>query len=239
MKCRRAQQLLFDFIDGIGDEPLRAELDRHLGECPACEKFAAEMTRSLSVLRRAPRETLDENFNWRVRLAIHRERNAIRSGAASAGSWARAWNVRYAVGVGVAFGVVLAAGVGLERSGLRPLPSASLRATASSPAEREAVLPPQVAQPSAPSHQRSLSSVSPLVNPEGTLVSEGTQRQSDAGAAAPGAIDDPRHSEAIIDSLMELQLTPLAPAERALFLQRQIHRLQSRLQSQQASPVEP
>ncbi|MDH4037986.1 MAG: anti-sigma factor [Candidatus Krumholzibacteria bacterium] len=235
MKCRRAQHLLFDFIDGMSNESLRAELDRHLGECPACEQFAAEMTRSLSMLRRAPRETLDENFNWRVRLAIHRERNAMRSAAASTGAWARAWNVRYAVGAGVAFAVVLVAGAVLQPGVQVPRSPVSI----SSPAPRQADRSLATANRT-PGQTRSFSGPGPMFNTEsGTLVSQGAPHGLIDPAARQGAIDDPARSEAMIDSLVERQLMPLAPEERALYIQRQIHRLQSRLQSQQAAPVQP
>jgi hypothetical protein len=237
MKCRRAQHLLFDFIDGMSNETLRAELDRHLGECPACEQFAAEMTRSLSLLRRAPRETLDENFNWRVRLAIHRERSAVRSAAASTSAWARAWNVRYAAGAGIAFAVVLVAGVVLQRGA----PTVNTPLNVSQPVVREGTADRSVATANPPATQsRYFSGPGPMFNTEGTLVSEGSARPSLLGDASPlGAIDDPSRSEAVIDSLVEQQLIPLEPEQRAIYIQRQIHRLQSRLQSQQAAPVQP
>ncbi|HEU4366075.1 MAG TPA: zf-HC2 domain-containing protein [Candidatus Krumholzibacteria bacterium] len=238
MKCSRAQHLLFDFIDGLSNESLRVELDRHLGECPACEKFAAEMTKSLSLLHRAPLATLDENFNWKVRLAMHRERNAMRSGAATAGAWARAWNVRYAAGAGIAFALVLVAGAGLQRS-LR-LDSAPL--TASTPVLQQQSAPARhdVATTERPATTGRSSTLPPILSTGGTLVSDGSQRGSLVGdGARPGAIDDPARSEALIDSLVERQLIPLAPEERERYIQRHIHRLQSRLQSQQAAPARP
>jgi hypothetical protein len=235
MNCRRAQHLLFDFIDGMSNETLRAELDRHLGECPACETFAAEMTRSLALLRRAPVATLDENFNWKVRLAIHRERNALRSGSTSAGTWARAWNMRYATGAGIAFALVLLAGVALERNGTIMFQPA----TSSSPAPRPNSEQTTVANRSIPTARPIATLPSPTGNSLGTLVSEGSPNLFNSGAAPLGAIDDPARSEALIDSLVEQQLIPLAPEERALYIQRQIHRLQSRLQSQQALPARP
>jgi anti-sigma factor RsiW len=237
MNCRRAQHLLFDFIDGLGNETLRAELDRHLGECPACEKFAAEMTKSLSLIRRVPLATLDENFNWRVRLAIHRERNSIRSGTAAAGSWARAWNVRYAVGAGIAFALVLVAGVGLQRNGVFGPGTATMTESAPplSPTVRDVAANDRPAAP-----PRSVPLPNPGLTSGGTLVANGTARSGliEYGASV-GAIDDPARSEALIDSLVEQQLVPLAPEERERYIQRQIHRLQSRLQSQQAVPARP
>ena len=119
MNCRRARHLLFDFFDGASNEALRAEVDRHLGECEECDHFASEMTRSLALLRRVPMEPLDENFNWKVRLAIHREKNVALERAATANAWVRTWNLRYAVSGGLAiylFGVIGMQGVALIQS---------------------------------------------------------------------------------------------------------------------------
>jgi anti-sigma factor RsiW len=126
MNCRRARNLLFDFFDGLSNESLRAEVERHLGECADCERFASEMTRSLALLKHTPVEPLDETFNWKVKLAIHRERNAALSRARSAGTWVRMWNVRYAVSGGLAFGAVLIAGALVLRDGGMPSPARTL-----------------------------------------------------------------------------------------------------------------
>ncbi len=239
MNCRRAQHLLFDFIDGLGNDTLRVELDRHLAGCPRCEQFAAEMSRSLSLLRRVPQETLDENFNWRVRLAIHREKNAMRGRAAESGAWARAWNMRYAAAAGVAFAVVLVAGVTLQRNGAITFP---MDGGKGSPAMTQQDLPAREMAKSQRTAARTPvpfpSVASPLLSTE-TLVSGGAHHPGLSDGATPlGAIDDPLRSEAIIDSLVEQQLIPLAPAERAMYIRRHIERLQSRLQSQPAEPVE-
>jgi anti-sigma factor RsiW len=108
MNCRRARKLIYEFIDGFADERVRVELDRHLGECSECERLANQLTRSMELIRRAPVETLDENFNWKVRLAIHRERNAIRDALASQGTLFRSWNIRYAASAAAGFVVAVA-----------------------------------------------------------------------------------------------------------------------------------
>jgi len=227
MNCRRARHLLFDFVDGMSNESLRAELDRHLGECAECERFAAEMTRALALVRRAPVEALDENFNWKVRLAIHRERNALRSRSASAGAWARAWNMRYALSMGLAFGAVLVVGaVALQRAGDDPLTTAARapRTTTASPADaaRRTLVP--------------TSRPGPWNRSSGQLVSLG--ESSVAGAERPqGAIDEAQ-SAARIDSLIADDLTRMSPQDRALYIQRWINRLQFHLESQQQSPAQ-
>ena len=225
MNCRRARHLLFDFVDGMSNESLRAELDRHISACEECETFAAEMARGLALLRRAPVEPLDENFNWKVRLAIHRERNAVRSRSASAGAWARAWNMRYALSTGLAFGVVLIAGaVVLERSG-EPAPvSTAVRDTPAGDTRAEAPVRTLVPRPSG----------TPWRSSNGRLVSTGTV-ESESVSTAPGAIDQSR-AEAQIDSLIAQDLMRMTPAERSRYIVRRIDRLQSHLQSQQNAP---
>ncbi len=37
MRCRQAEKLIFDYIDGVISESDRLGLERHLGECRTCE----------------------------------------------------------------------------------------------------------------------------------------------------------------------------------------------------------
>lgn len=110
MKCRRAKALIFDFIDGILSDSDRGLLEQHLGQCPSCEETAAELKKSLDLLHRAPEMKLDENFNWKVRLAIQKERDALTRQASSSGVWLRAWNARFVATAVAACAVVVVAG---------------------------------------------------------------------------------------------------------------------------------
>jgi hypothetical protein len=231
MKCRRARHLLFEFIDGMGDEVLRAELDRHLAGCEECERFADETTRALSVLKRAPMQPLDENFNWKVRLAIHRERNARRSGA-PAGAWVRAWNLRYVASASAAFAVVLVAGAWLvSNEGVNGVLPSHTPAPVTG-VERDAV-------PGLSSRGVSQPLVPGRVGPRspGTPVSFGDHPTVSTGAPL-GAIDAST-SEAAIDSLVGVQLQLLPREEQARCLQRLISRFEYRLQSQHADSARP
>jgi len=215
MNCRRARHLLFDFFDGASNDALRAEVDRHLGECEECDRFASEMTRSLALLRRVPVEPLDENFNWKVRLAIHREKNAALERAASAGAWVRAWNVRYAVSSGLAFGAVLVVGgVLLLRGGFVPATM-------------------QVAAPALRATQGSTTGPAPV--PRSTLQAQARNDLSSMVSTGPtfenksvapvGAIDDAK--EARIDSLINSEMMRLPESDRALYIQRRIEKLKA------------
>ncbi len=229
MKCRRVRHLLLDFVDGLGNEAQHAEVDRHVAECPGCESFAVQTRQSLALLRRIPAATLDENFNWKVRLAIHREEKANAKRAASTGAWVRAWNFRYVASTGVAFALVLGAGVVVMQR-------VSPTSTESSIAAQEPAAAPQTGTryvASAPSRQRVFSPApSSLVN-----------RVSTGGASpetANGTRDpiDRFQQEVAIDSLLDAPLRRMTPEMRRRCIQRQIHRLQSRLEIEPAAPAD-
>ena len=225
MKCRRVRHLLLDFVDGLGNEAQHAEVDRHVAECPECESFAAQTRQSLALLRRIPAATLDENFNWKVRLAIHREEKANAKRAASTGAWVRAWNFRYVASTGVAFALMLSAGVVVmnrvsSTSGEAAVANQSPAATPQTQARYVA---------SAPSRSR-------VYSPLGTLVSQGGQG-ADAANGTRGAIDR-FQQEVVIDSLIDARLRGMTPEMRMRCIQRQIHRLQSRLEIEPAAPAD-
>ena len=230
MNCRRARQLLFDFVDGMSHEVSRAELDRHLGECAECERFAAELTKSLALIHQAPVETLDENFNWKVRLAIHRERNQSRSRTEASSAWARAWSRRYALSAGVMFGVVLVVGaVALrEMAGPAVTPDAATRLSSDRPLN--------AAEPIVPRPSSNAGRIG-----QELMVSSGVSSGGNSigpSQASHGAIDEST-TEATIDSLVSADLMRMTPDERSAYIQRRIIRLRLHLQGQQATPVRP
>jgi anti-sigma factor RsiW len=226
MNCRRARNLLFDFFDGASNEALRAEVDRHLGECEECDHFASEMTQSLALLRRAPVESLDDNFNWKVRLAIHREKNSALERAASANAWVRAWNVRYAVSSGLAFGAVLVVGGMLLFRGGGIAPVQVAKHTDSPVLAAHDV----ASNPAAPVG-RSTFHV-PVNNGLMSTVSAGNSNES-VGPAPMGAIDETR-TDARIDSLINSDVSRLSAQEREQYYQRRIDWLQSKKIQQRA-----
>lgn len=111
MRCRQAKKLIFDYIDGAISESDRVGLETHLGECGSCEEMASSLARSLDLLHRVPSAAPSENFNWKLRLRLAREKSAWREAAESLSTWQRAWNARFAVAAFSAFVVVLAVGL--------------------------------------------------------------------------------------------------------------------------------
>jgi hypothetical protein len=110
MNCRRARNLIHDFIDGLINDQDRSALEQHLSRCTSCEREAEGLSKSLALLPRLQTEQLDENFAWKVRLAIARERNHRADTGAAAQTWFHAWNTRFAVSAASAFAVVAVAG---------------------------------------------------------------------------------------------------------------------------------
>ncbi len=220
MNCRRARNLVFDFIDGIADESVRLALEGHLADCRECEKLAGEVTRSMDLLHRAPVETLDENFNWKVRLAAHKERHALQEGVASQGALFRAWNFRYAASAAAGFVVVVAAswmalstgavsigggGATLDRSNIYAGGSPTVTRT--------------IRQPDRPVFSnRSLSSA----------VSTGTPVGERALTPVQGPIDA-SHAPVNLDSLIQVEMSNQSEPDRIKYLEKHIHLLNEHL----------
>ncbi len=120
MKCRHAKKLIFVHIDGMISDSDSLGLERHLEECPQCEATARGMMRSLDMLHKLPPIEPDENFNWKLRLRIAREKNAFRTDMESERTWLKAWNKRFAVSALSTFAFVLIAGFVLVRSSFGP-----------------------------------------------------------------------------------------------------------------------
>lgn len=234
MNCRRARNLLFDFIDGSSNEAFRAEVERHLGECAECERFASEMTRSLALLRHVPVEPLDETFNWKVKLAIHRERNAAFSRAQSAGAWVKGWNVRYAVSSGLAFGAVLVVGAVLLSNGRVPVPSRTTDSPLQVTQQNTGAASTQDTNRPVP---RQTNRIDPVNGDAGRLVSTGNMNENRRPTPVTGAIDM-TEAEARLDSLIKSDVSRMSPREAQEYFERLNARLRQHSQSQQAAPAQ-
>jgi hypothetical protein len=152
MNCRRAKQLIYDYLDGIIGDSDRITLERHLSECRSCETFTTQLGKSLDLLHRAPEEMPSDNFNWMVRLRLAQEKNAI--GMAAQRDLFRTWNLRFALSALSTFVLIVAGGILLWNSGLLPRPGTPALYTTQQPAADRASRPTpadRVALPTAPS----------------------------------------------------------------------------------------
>lgn len=227
MNCRRAKKLIFEFVDGLSDEKLKLDLERHLGECVECERLATSLTQSLALLRRTPQETVDENFNWKVRLAIHKERSEMKDLLASQGSLFRAWNLRYAMSAAAGFAAILAAGWLTISLTVSPPSDSALTAGAGTPASTQRMDTAENTQPVTP--QSDLSRPT-LVTGPGVMVSGGRNTGA-AGNGRAGAIDVEAvvHNPAAFDSLFEAQLQGMPEDIRRQILQQHLMIIQRHL----------
>ncbi len=239
MKCRRAKNLIDAWVDGALDEARRAELEAHLASCEACEREASALTRSLEMLRHAPVETPAENFAWRVRLAIHRERQRRVDDVSSARSALRAWNARFAVSAAAGFAAILVAGwLGLPSwigaDGSAP----GARVTREAP--RPAAHAPRLARRATPRRDamRRPTMPSGFGAPDsgpGRLVSTGVLDIAHGPhGGAIDMVDDPSS----LDSLVRRELTGLSSEARIRYLRCRIELLQHYLE-QTASGARP
>jgi hypothetical protein len=246
MRCRSARKLVFEFIDGLTDDARRLELERHLSECTECEKLASQLTRSLDLLHRAPLETPQENFGWKVRLKLNQERNAVQERGLPTGALFRSWNRRYAAAAGAAFVAVVAAGLLAFDSGLNPFgpsgrPSATVERGAAALANdhpagaAEAGSGPErkIADAAGGDRERSQSAPQPFV-PDGSSLSRpvsvgGGANQGKSDVA--GVIDETvRPVELDLDSIIKTELQVLPPEARIRYLEGRLRLLQRHLE---------
>lgn len=238
MKCRIAKKLVFDFIDGLDDDTKRLGLEKHLAQCSECDKFASQLTRSMDLLHRAPRETTGDNFAWKVRLKLNQERNAIQERGVSYGALIRKWNVRYVATAVAAAAVVLVVGLYTVRSGLILFPQDDRQLDRTAYGQSEADSFASANEEKVVGHPTSSPATEGFQNFTDRMI---TRRDPGVGRypvsqGAPsgqysspmlGLIDRPGPmSAAEFDSLMNDQLNGLTPEEQRQYLNQYIILLQ-------------
>jgi anti-sigma factor RsiW len=67
--CRRAIELMSDYLDGQLAEPDRVKLERHLDECPHCVEYLAQLRLTIRTLGRVePTDLSDDALDELVEL---------------------------------------------------------------------------------------------------------------------------------------------------------------------------
>jgi hypothetical protein len=222
MKCRNARKLVYEFIDGLKDDTKRLELEKHLSGCPACDKLASQLTRSLDLLHRAPKEKTSEDFAWNLRMRINQERSAIHERSQANGSVFRSWNLRYATTAVAAFAVVLTVGLVSMKSGFNPPvrgPQAESPIVADA-TENSSIQEPVEGPPN-------------IYDPRNQLFAVGEGSGGQYGADG-GMIDAPSMMmPAELDSLVGVEMQGLTPEQRLRYLEELVNRhLQARYRSE-------
>jgi len=221
MNCRRAKKLIFEFVDGLTDEKVQLDLERHIGECAECEKLATSLSSSLALIRSTPQEPVDENFNWKVRLAIRKERSEMQEMLATQGSLFRTWNIRYAMSASAGFAAILVGGW-LAISLTAPSPAEDPLLTT---APRTSTAPQTQARLGNPVQpQRSL----PGMTGPGQVVSGGNTGGRASHGPRSGAIDaaDVVHNPAAFDSLFQVQTQHMSEDLRVRMLEQHLMHMQ-------------
>ncbi|MFH1756388.1 MAG: zf-HC2 domain-containing protein [Candidatus Latescibacterota bacterium] len=230
MKCRRAKQLVFDFLDGVIVDHDRISLETHLNECESCEKFTTQVSRSLDLLHRAPEEMPGDNFNWQVKLKIAQEKNLLSDAITAQKHLFKTWNIRFALSAVSTFALILASGFFLWSSGW--LSDGSLPGSGAS--DRFARLQPKQTyeQPA-----RVGNTPPRLYSPPsdiGSLVSGGIS-SGDSYLYNPGAIDEHRYN-LVSEETQQAYLTPdslVMIKIRSIPLKRRLNQLEGQVEQLQ------
>jgi predicted anti-sigma-YlaC factor YlaD len=82
MRCREAQKLLSNDLDGALNERRRPALQTHVGKCPHCRQFAADLARCRSALERVTPPEPRPDFTDRLmkRVAVTPQPRGLRPG---------------------------------------------------------------------------------------------------------------------------------------------------------------
>lgn len=56
--CADLVELVTDYLEGVVDEPLRAEIESHLALCPGCDTYLAQMRETIRAVGHVPPESL-------------------------------------------------------------------------------------------------------------------------------------------------------------------------------------
>jgi hypothetical protein len=100
VNCHRARELASEAVDGTLPADLSTGFREHLGSCPPCRVFFAELKESLALLTELPAVEVSAGFDDAVwaKLAAEKSRGARKSwrdlwAALDVGGWGRAWRL--------------------------------------------------------------------------------------------------------------------------------------------------
>jgi len=205
MNCRRARQLLFDFVDGMSHEYCERSSTAIVGECGECERFAADLTKSLALIHRARwsrwTRTSTGRCAWQF---IRTQSDAFANGGVRRVGAGVESSVR--VERGVMFGLVLVVGAVVVREAAGPAvtPDVTTRVSRDRPVKAEPIVP----RPSLGAGQKRA----------GLMVSRRGTLSTPSGASHGPSTRST--TEATIDSLVSADLMRMTPEERSAYIQR-------------------
>ncbi len=114
MTCDQIQEKMHDYLDGDLSSEMRAQIEAHLDDCPACKEAYSDLKEVLQLLKELPIEPLPENFEATLHEALERESKAIRQTVQNKVSPLRQRFKKWQRGLSYAAAVFLVGVVGLS-----------------------------------------------------------------------------------------------------------------------------
>jgi anti-sigma factor (TIGR02949 family) len=68
--CIKYFDKISDYLDGELDSRTRAEIERHLLECPVCRDCVESLRKTLKLLKSSPNEPVPQDVKSRIRSAL-------------------------------------------------------------------------------------------------------------------------------------------------------------------------
>lgn len=109
MDCEEARDLLVESVTGTTPPDLRRALDAHLRTCEACRAQAADLARTVTVLRAVPEPHLPEGIWAGFMGELHRRLERETAGWQRVVRWARTPRLAWSTAVASALVVALSA----------------------------------------------------------------------------------------------------------------------------------
>jgi len=89
LTCKQFLQELTDYLDESLDPKLRAELQRHVNECPNCWVVCDTTEKTLKVFKGMEAQPVPEHIQTRLMAALEKKCNARRAAKAAKGEAGR------------------------------------------------------------------------------------------------------------------------------------------------------
>ena len=117
-QCNEVRQQLSAYVDGELDEPLRAQIERHLFECAGCQKELDELRRTIKAVKELPRVAAPPDFSGQIMSQLS---GTTPPPEAAARPVRKLWTFkRLAAAAAIVLGVGILINIAMEPLGLTP-----------------------------------------------------------------------------------------------------------------------
>lgn len=70
LRCRDVGQLLYDYVEGRLEPPIRQQLEQHLADCPGCLAFIKTYQQTIQLSKTLPPEAMPPELQQKLRSFI-------------------------------------------------------------------------------------------------------------------------------------------------------------------------